>query len=198
MVNIIWMLLTLIGIVFAALNDKMDEVNKAIFQGASEAVTISIGLISVLVFWLGMMSIAQQAGILDKLAALFRPIVARLFPDIPKDHPAIGYILSNMIANMFGLGNAATPLGLKAMEQLQKLNGDSDEASRSMITFLAINTSSLTLIPTTVIAIRITYESANPAEIIGTTLLATICSAIGAVLLDRYFYYRRAGKGGRR
>jgi spore maturation protein A len=198
MVNIIWMLLTLIGIVFAAVNDKMDEVNKAIFQGASEAVTISIGLISVLVFWLGMMSIAQQAGILDKLAALFRPIVARLFPDIPKDHPAIGYILSNMIANMFGLGNAATPLGLKAMEQLQKLNGDSDEASRSMITFLAINTSSLTLIPTTVIAIRITYESANPAEIIGTTLLATICSAIGAVLLDRYFYYRRAGKGGRR
>ncbi|MDQ0244294.1 nucleoside recognition domain-containing protein [Priestia abyssalis] len=198
MVNIIWMLLTLIGIVFAVVNDKMDEVNKAIFQGASEAVTISIGLISVLVFWLGMMSIAQQAGILDKLAALFRPIVARLFPDIPKDHPAIGYILSNMIANMFGLGNAATPLGLKAMEQLQKLNGDSDEASRSMITFLAINTSSLTLIPTTVIAIRITYESANPAEIIGTTLLATICSAIGAVLLDRYFYYRRAGKGGRR
>ena len=198
MVNIIWMLLTLIGIVFAVVNDKMDEVNKAIFQGASEAVTISIGLISVLVFWLGMMSIAQQAGILDKLAALFRPIVARLFPDIPKDHPAIGYILSNMIANMFGLGNAATPLGLKAMEQLQKLNGDSDEASRSMITFLAINTSSLTLIPTTVIAIRITYESANPAEIIGTTLLATICSAIGAVLLDRYFYYRRARKGGRR
>lgn len=198
MVNIIWMLLTLIGIVFAVVNDKMDEVNKAIFQGASEAVTISIGLISVLVFWLGMMSIAQQAGILDKLAALFRPIVARLFPDIPKDHPAIGYILSNMIANMFGLGNAATPLGLKAMEQLQKLNGNSDKASRSMITFLAINTSSLTLIPTTVIAIRITYESANPAEIIGTTLLATICSAIGAVLLDRYFYYRRAGKGGRR
>lgn len=198
MVNIIWMLLTLIGLVFAAVNDKMDEVNKAIFQGASEAVTISIGLISVLVFWLGMMSIAQQAGILDKLAALFRPIVARLFPDIPKDHPAIGYILSNMIANMFGLGNAATPLGLKAMEQLQKLNGDSDEASRSMITFLAINTSSLTLIPTTVIAIRITYESANPAEIIGTTLLATICSAIGAVLLDRYFYYRRAGKGRKR
>ncbi|HWO98183.1 MAG TPA: nucleoside recognition domain-containing protein [Bacillus sp. (in: firmicutes)] len=198
MVNIIWMLLTLIGIVFAFVNDKMDEVNKAIFQGASEAVTISIGLISVLVFWLGMMSIAQQAGILDKLAALFRPVVARLFPDIPKDHPAIGYILSNMIANMFGLGNAATPLGLKAMEQLQKLNGDSDEASRSMITFLAINTSSLTLIPTTVIAIRITYESANPAEIIGTTLLATICSAIGAILLDRYFYYRRARKGGRR
>jgi spore maturation protein A len=198
MVNIIWMLLTVIGIVFAVVNGKMEEVNKAIFQGAAEAVTISIGLISVLVFWLGMMAIAQQAGILDKLAALCRPVVTRLFPDVPKDHPAMGYILSNMMANMFGLGNAATPLGLKAMEQLQKLNGGSDQASRSMITFLAINTSSLTIIPTTVIALRITYESANPAEIIGTTLLATICSTIGAVLLDRYFYHRRASKGRKR
>jgi spore maturation protein A len=198
MVNIIWMLLTIIGIVFAIINGRIGEVNKAIFQGASEAVTLSIGLISVLVFWLGMMSIAQQAGLLDKLARLFRPVVTRLFPDIPKDHPAMGYILSNMMANMFGLGNAATPLGLKAMEQLKKLNGDKDEASRSMITFLAINTSSLTIIPTTIIAIRITYESSNPAEIIGTTLIATICSTFGAILLDRYFYYRRAGKGGRR
>ncbi|MFC3882772.1 nucleoside recognition domain-containing protein [Bacillus songklensis] len=198
MVNIIWVLLTIIGIGFAIINGRIEEVNKAVFQGASEAVTLSIGLISVLVFWLGMMNVAQQAGLLDKLAWLFRPVVTRLFPDIPKDHPAMGYILSNMMANMFGLGNAATPLGLKAMEQLKKLNGDKDEASRSMITFLAINTSSLTLIPTTIIAIRITYESSNPAEIIGTTLIATICSTLGAILLDRYFYYRRAGKGGRR
>ncbi|WP_110113015.1 nucleoside recognition domain-containing protein [Bacillus sp. CGMCC 1.16541] len=198
MVNIIWVMLTIIGLVFAVINGRVEEVNKAIFQGAGEAVTISIGLISILVFWLGIMNIAQQAGLLDKLARLFRPVITKLFPDIPKDHPAIGYILSNMMANMFGLGNAATPLGIKAMEQLKKLNNNKDEASRSMITLLAINTSSLTLIPTTVIALRITYDSANPAEIVGTTLLATICSTLGAILFDRYFYYRRMQKGGKR
>ncbi|MCM3097339.1 nucleoside recognition domain-containing protein [Priestia megaterium] len=198
MVNIIWMLLTIIGIVFAIINGKIGHVNKAIFQGAGEAVTISIGLISVLVFWLGMMNIAQSAGLLDKLAKLFRPIITRLFPDVPKDHPALGYILSNMMANMFGLGNAATPLGIKAMEQLKKLNGDRDEASRSMITLLALNTTSLTLIPTTVIAIRITYNSANPTEIVGTTLLATVVATIGAIIIDRFFYYRRTRKGGKR
>ncbi|MBM7701675.1 nucleoside recognition domain-containing protein [Metabacillus iocasae] len=198
MVNIIWMMLTIIGLVFAVINGRVEEVNKAIFQGAGEAVTISIGLISILVFWLGIMNIAQQAGLLDKLARLFRPIIAKLFPDVPNDHPAIGYILSNMMANLFGLGNAATPLGIKAMEQLKKLNHDKDEASRSMITLLAINTSSLTIIPTTVIALRITYDSANPAEIVGTTLLATICSTLGAILFDRYFHYRRMQKGGKR
>jgi spore maturation protein A len=198
MVNIIWMMLTIIGIVFAIINGKIGDVNKAIFQGAGEAVTISIGLISVLVFWLGMMNIAQSAGLLDKLAKLFRPIITRLFPDVPKDHPALGYILSNMMANMFGLGNAATPLGIKAMEKLKKLNGDRDEASRSMITLLALNTTSLTLIPTTVIAIRITYNSSNPTEIVGTTLLATVVATIGAIIIDRFFYYRRTRKGGKR
>jgi spore maturation protein A len=103
-----------------------------------------------------------------------------------------------MMANMFGLGNAATPLGIKAMEQLKKLNGDRDEASRSMITLLALNTTSLTLIPTTVIAIRITYNSANPTEIVGTTLLATVVATIGAIIIDRFFYYRRTRKGGKR
>ncbi len=188
--------MTIIGIVFAIVNGTISEVNEAIFKGASEAVTICIGLISVLVFWLGLMRIAQEAGLLEKLSRLFRPLVSRLFPEVPVNHPAMGYMLSNMIANMFGLGNAATPMGIKAMEQLRELNGGGTSASRSMITFLAINTSSLTLIPTTVIAIRMTYESANPTEIVGTTLIATICSTMGAILIDRYFYYRRVKKGG--
>ncbi|WP_456278469.1 nucleoside recognition domain-containing protein [Bacillus sp. AK128] len=195
MVNIIWMLLTVIGIVFAMINGTMEQVNEAVFTGAKEAVTICIGFISILVFWLGLMKIAQNAGLLESLAKLFQPIVRRLFPDVPIKHPAMGYILSNMIANMFGLGNAATPMGIKAMEQLRELNGGKDSASRSMITFLAINTSSLTLIPTTVIAIRMQYDSANPTEIVGTTLVATFLSTIGAVLIDRYFYYRRVRKG---
>ncbi len=195
MINYIWIAMTLIGLVFAAVNGTMKEVNEAIFQSANEAVTICIGLISVLVFWLGMMRIAQESGLLDKLSALFKPIVLKLFPEIPPDHPAAAYILSNIIANMLGLGNAATPLGIKAMEQLKELNGGKDTASRSMITFLALNTSGLTLIPTTVISIRMNYESTNPTEIVGPTLMATICATAVAIIVDRYFYQRRMRKG---
>ena len=191
MVNLIWVGMTIIGLIFAIINGKMAEVNEAIFTSANEAVTLCIGLISVLVFWLGIMRIAQEAGLLDKLAKLFRPFVKRLFPEVPDNHPAMGYILSNMMANMFGLGNAATPLGIKAMEQLKSLNGGKDVASRSMITFLAINTSSITIIPTTVIAIRMKYDSASPTEIVGPTLIATMLSTVGAILIDRYFHYRR-------
>lgn len=195
MVNIIWVMLTAIGLVFAMINGTITEVNEAIFNGAKEAVTLCIGLISILVFWLGMMKIAEDAGLLNKLASLFRPIVKKLFPEVPGDHPAMGYMLSNMMANMFGLGNAATPLGIKAMEELKRLNGGKNEASRSMITFLAINTSSLTLIPTTVIAIRMNYNSASPTDIVGPTLVATFCSTLAAIMIDRYFYYRRTRKG---
>jgi spore maturation protein A len=187
--------MTIVGFVFALINGTMAEVNKAIFDGAKEAVTLCIGLISVLVFWLGMMRIAEESGLLERLSRLFRPLVKRLFPDVPVSHPAMGYILSNMISNMFGLGNAATPLGIKAMEELKKLNGGKDSASRSMVTFLAINTASITIIPTTVIAIRMNYHSASPTETVIPTIIATIISALGAILIDRYFYYRRNRKG---
>lgn len=195
MVNYIWVVMTLIGIGFAMVNGTMAEVNEAIFTGAKEAVALCIGLISILVFWLGMMRIAEDAGLLAKLSNFFKPLVSKLFPEVPSNHPAMGYILSNMIANMFGLGNAATPLGIKAMEELKDLNGGKTEASRSMITFLAINTSSITLIPTTVIAIRMNYNSANPTDIVGPTLIATAFSAVGAIFIDRYFHYRRSKKG---
>ncbi|MEH7012873.1 nucleoside recognition domain-containing protein [Neobacillus niacini] len=195
MVNYIWVFMTLVGFVFALINGTMEEVNKAIFDGAKEAVTLCIGLISILVFWLGMMRIAQESGLLELLSKLFRPLVRRLFPDVPTNHPAMGYILSNMIANMFGLGNAATPLGIKAMEELKQLNGGKNSASRSMVTFLAINTASITVIPTTVIAIRMNYHSASPTEIVVPTLIATIISMLGAVMIDRYFYNRRSRKG---
>jgi spore maturation protein A len=195
MVNYIWVFLFVVGIVFGMFNGTMEDVNKAIFVGAQEAVTLCIGLISILVFWLGMMRIAQESGLLDRLSTLFRPLVKRLFPEVPASHPAMGYMLSNMIANMFGLGNAATPLGIKAMEELKKLNGGKNSASRSMVTFLAINTASITIIPTTVIAIRMNYKSVSPTDIVVPTLIATLISAIGAVMIDRYFYYRRSRKG---
>src|SRR5699024_9698072 len=186
MINYIWAGMAIIGIVYAMINGTMDQVNEAIFDSANEAVTLSIGLISVLVFWLGIMKIAEKAGILKGLARLFKPIITKIFPEIPKDHPAIGYILSNITANMIGLGNAAPPPGMKEMKELS----GSDKASRSMVTFLALNTSGLTLIPTTVIAIRMQYKSVSPTEIVGTTILATIISTISALLIDRYFHYK--------
>ncbi|MFD3446159.1 nucleoside recognition domain-containing protein [Microbacteriaceae bacterium 4G12] len=198
MVNLIWVAMTIIGIVFAMVNGTMEEVNKAVFDGAKDAVTICIGLVSVLIFWLGLMKIAEEAGLLKKLVSLFLPLIKKLFPDVPKDHPAMGFILSNMMANFFGLGNAATPLGIKAMEHLKKLNGGKDVASRSMITFLALNTSAITLIPTTVISIRMTYHSADPTEIVGVTFIAQALSMTGAIWIDRYFYNRRMKKGGRK
>ncbi|MBM7651489.1 nucleoside recognition domain-containing protein [Neobacillus cucumis] len=195
MVNYIWVAMTIFGIIFALINGNMEAVNKAVFDGAKEAVTLCIGLISVLVFWLGMMRIAEESGLLHKLTRVFKPLVKLLFPEVPANHPAMGYILSNMISNMFGLGNAATPLGIKAMEELKKLNGGKDKASRSMVTFLAINTASITIIPTTVIAIRINYHSSSPTEIVVPTIIATVLSAISAILIDRYFHSRRSRKG---
>jgi len=195
MVNYIWASMIIIGVVYSIFNGTLEAVNESLFTAANEAVTLCIGLISVLVFWLGMMRIAEKTGLLNKVTTVFKPLVEKLFPDIPKNHPAMDYILSNIIANMFGLGNAATPLGIKAMEQLQKLNKKKEEASRSMITFLALNTSGLTIIPTTVLAIRMKYDSQSPTDIVVPTLIATICATIAAILIDRFFYYRRKKRG---
>ncbi|WP_054637368.1 nucleoside recognition domain-containing protein [Thalassobacillus sp. C254] len=194
MINIIWASMLIIGFIVAAATGKMEEVNQAVFKGAEEAVVLCIGLISILAFWLGLMKIAQKSGLLNLLGRMLSPVVSRLFPEVPKNDPAMGYIISNMTANLFGLGNAATPMGIKAMEELKRLNNGRDEASRSMITLMALNTASLTLIPTTVISIRMNYESANPTEIVGTTIIATACSTAAALLIDRYFYHRRLVK----
>lgn len=190
MVNWIWLFFIVIGFAFAAINGDVEAVTQAAFEGAKSGVTVCFGLISVLVFWMGMMRIAEDAGILSKLARLLQPAVRFLFPSVPKNHPAIGYIMSNMSANILGLGNAATPMGIKAMQELQKLNPDKDTASTAMCTLLALNTSSITLIPTTLIAIRMNFNSMNPAEIVGTTLIATIISTAVAIFVDRW--YRRS------
>ncbi|MET3682371.1 spore maturation protein A [Alkalibacillus flavidus] len=196
MVNLIWVGLAVIGIVYAMTHGTVDQVNEVIFESADDAVGLTISLMSVLVFWLGIMRIAEESGLLNKLSELFKPLFKRLFPEIPSDHPAMGYILSNVSANLFGLGNAATPLGIKAMHEMKQLNHGSEEASRSMITFLAINTSSVTLVPTTMIAIRMRYDSIGPTDIVLTTILATLVSSVGAILVDRYFYYRRKRRNG--
>ncbi|MCU6710055.1 nucleoside recognition protein [Paenibacillus sp. J5C_2022] len=190
MVNWIWLFFIAASVVVAAFTGKMDTVTAAAFDGAKSGVTVSFGLISIMVFWLGMMRIAEDAGLLKKLAVMLGPIVRWLFPDVPKDHPAIGYIMSNLSANLFGLGNAATPMGIRAMQELQKLNPDKETATPAMCTLLALNTSSITLVPTTLIAIRMNYGSANPAEIIGTTLAATFIATFAAIAADRWYRSR--------
>jgi len=189
MVNMIWLFFIVVGFIVAAVQGNVGLVTQAVFDGAKTGVTVCFGLISILVFWLGMMRLAEDAGLLHKLARLLQPIVHFLFPSIPLNHPAMGYIMSNMSANILGLGNAATPMGILAMQELQKLNTNKDQASPAMCTLLALNTSSITLIPTTLIAIRIHYHSLNPAEIVGTTLMATLISTAAAIIADRW--YRR-------
>lgn len=190
MVNWIWLFFIAISVIVAAFTGKMDTITQAAFEGAQSGVTVSFGLISIMVFWLGMMRIAEDAGLLKKLARMLGPIVRKLFPDVPPNHPAMGYIMSNLSANLFGLGNAATPMGIKAMQELQKINPDKETATPAMCTLLALNTSSITIIPTTLIAIRMSYNSANPAEIIGTTLAATFIATLAAILADRWYRKR--------
>ncbi|MDQ0169037.1 nucleoside recognition domain-containing protein [Paenibacillus tundrae] len=194
MINLIWLLMIVIGFVFAAVNGKIEVVTQAAFDGAATGVTVCLGLISVLVFWMGMMKIGEDAGLLSKIAKLLGPVVAFLFPDVPRNHPAMGYILSNMSANLLGLGNAATPMGIKAMQQLQELNPDKQTASPAMCTLLALNTASITLIPTTLIAIRLNYQSANATEIVGTTLIATMIATLAAIMADRWYRNRTLNK----
>ncbi|RNB84893.1 nucleoside recognition domain-containing protein [Brevibacillus panacihumi] len=190
MLNLIWLALIVSSIIVAAVTGRMEAMNQAAFAGAKAGVTVCFGLLSVLAFWMGIMRIAEKAGLMELVARALSPVISLLFPDIPKGHPAMGYIMSNMSANLLGLGNAATPMGLKAMEELQKLNPDKQQASPAMCTLLAINTASITLIPTTMIAIRMQYGSVNPVEIVGTTLLSSFAATFVAIVIDRWYRYR--------
>jgi spore maturation protein A len=169
--------------------------NDGIIKYAKTAVELAIGLIGIMALWLGIMKVAEQSGLVSKLAGLLKPLTTRLFPDVPPDHPAMGAMIMNMSANMLGLANAATPLGLKAMEELNKLNKKAGTATDAMCTFLVINTSNLQLIPATVIAIRAAAGSANPTEILGPVIVATaVTMTVGittAKLLARLPLFKR-------
>ncbi|UNC92506.1 nucleoside recognition domain-containing protein [Candidatus Contubernalis alkaliaceticus] len=196
MINRLWFYLMLIGIVTAGFFGRISIVPEVIFSAAEQAVSICIGLISIMAFWLGIMRIIEESGLINVIIKILRPVAAFLFPGIPKNHPAMSAILMNMSANLLGMGNAATPFGLKAMEKMQQLNPKKDTASLDMCTFLAINTSSLTLVPATVIALRSATGSMNPTEIIGTTLIATATSTTVAILFDRGYRFLERKKGG--
>ncbi len=164
---------------------KMRAVTQAALDIAGTAVNIALGLIGIMALWLGVMKVAEEAGLLKVLTRLLTPITRRLFPDIPSDHPAVGAIIMNVAANMLGLSNAATPLGLKAMEELNKLNPKIGTATNAMVTFLAINTGGLVLIPATAIAVRATIGSANPGIIIGTSIVGAGCATVAGVIASK-------------
>ncbi|HEY3368297.1 MAG TPA: nucleoside recognition domain-containing protein [Symbiobacteriaceae bacterium] len=195
MLNLIWLLLMVIGVGVAAFTGRAGAVTDAAFTASKLAIETIIGLAGLMALWMGLMKVAEESGLMEGLAWLLRPLVHWLFPSVPPDHPAVGAILMNISANMLGLGSAATPMGLKAMQELQTLNPDDPEtASEAMCTFLTLNTSSVTLIPGTIIALRAASGSKYPAEIVAATLLASSIAAVFGVGADwtvRQFNRRR-------
>lgn len=192
MIHWIWGSMIIASTLYAAFTGQLELLNEAIFEGARQGVQVTFVLLAFIVFWLGILKVAEEAGLLQALAKILRPLIRFLFPDIPPGHPAEGYILSNMSANFFGLGNAATPMGIKAMQALKTLSPHPERASRSMITLLAINTASITIVPSTVIAYRMAKNSANPSEIVVPAVLASTIGTIAAILIDK-FYQKRYG-----
>lgn len=181
MLNYVWLGMLVIGFIIGIINGRVEEVTKAAINSAGKAVELGIGLLGIMCLWTGLMNIAEKSGMIQFIARVVRPLLKLLFPDIPKKHPAMGAVLMNLAANFLGLGNAATPLGLKAMSELQKLNPKKEMATNAMCMFLVLNTSAVQLIPATVIAIRADAHSANPAEIIVTVWIASICATIAGI-----------------
>ena len=193
MLNWIWFALMAIALLVAAYNGTAAGVTKGAVDSAKTAVEIALGLIGIMTLWLGIMRIAEKAGLISLLGRALRPFSRVLFPDIPPDHPAIGAMILNIAANMLGLANAATPMGIKAMEELQELNPQKETASNAMVTFMTLNTGGLQLIPATIIGVLAAAGAKNPTAIISTTIVASGCGTIAAVttskILQRFFPY---------
>jgi spore maturation protein A len=181
MINHVWFFLIVFGIIFSLITGNLNEVNESILKEAQEGVLFSISLMGCMAFWMGIMNIAKKSGLINKMAKGLRPIMRFLFPEIPDGHPALNSIVMNMILNMFGVGNAATAFGLKAMEDMNTLNKNKKRATNAMCMFLVVNMSSLQLIPLTVIKIRMDLGSKAPYEIIAPTLMSTFISTVIAI-----------------
>lgn len=193
MVNKIWGFFIISGICFCFITGNLELLNQQILKSTKQAFDMTIQILPVMALWMGIMNIATVSGLLKKLANKISPLLSKLFPDIPECHESFSYIASNIIVNLFGLGNAATPFGLKAMKSLQSINEKKDTASRSMITFLVLNTSGMTIVPTTIISLRMLHKSINPTEIVFPCILATLCATIAGLCIDRLLsrrYYR--------
>ena len=194
MLNSLWAGMILIGIIFAAFTGRIPEITDAALDSSKEAVTLCITMIGVMAFWMGLMEIASKAGMIEKGAKMLKPFVRFLFPEVPEGHKAGEHITTNIIANFLGLGWAATPAGLKAMEELGKLNHGSPVASNAMCNFLILNISSLQLIPVNVIAFRSQYGSVNPTAIVGAGIVATAISTGTAIIFCKIMDRKRPGE----
>lgn len=190
MINKLWIFFIVSGSLFLIINGKADILNNEIISSGKTTLDLILQIFPLLAIWLGIMNIAKKSGLLDKVSRGISPFLSKLFPEIPKGHESLGLISSNIIANLFGLGNAATPFGLKAMESLQTLNKDKSTASRSMITFLVINTCGVTLIPTTIISLRLMHDSTDPTSIVVPCILVTFISLFIGLIIDRLFAKR--------
>lgn len=194
MLNYLWFGLLIIGFAVGIMNGRIEAVTQAAIDSTSTAVNLCIGLLGVMCLWTGLMAIAERSGLVGYIARAVRHVMKFLFPGIPKGHPALGAIVMNLVANFLGLGNAATPLGLKAMGELQKLNPKKKTASNDMSMFLVLNTSAIQLIPATIIAVRSAAGSANPAEIIGPIWIASACATAAGVIITKILsvvYWRK-------
>ncbi len=188
--NTIWILLIAGSIAFSVINGRLDEWTRALFEGAKSAVEVSLYLLGIVSLWLGITKVIEDSGLIHRLSGFFRVFVLRLFPNLPQDHPAVTSITLNLLANLFGLGNAATPLGIKAMQDLQTFNEEKETVTSEMMLFIVINTASIQLIPFSVIGILADFGSRNPSVVVLPTILATILSAgfaIGVLLIFRKF-----------
>jgi spore maturation protein A len=185
MLNYIWFGLMAIALVVAAINGTAEAVTRGAVESASSAVQISIGLVGIMTLWLGMMRVAEAAGLVSLVGRALRPLLRWLFPEVPPAHPAAGAIVLALAANMLGLNNAATPLGIKAMEELQTLNPDKDTATNAMVTLMAITTAGVQLVPASMIGVLAAAGSTNPTAIIAPTILATSAGTIAAVIAAR-------------
>ena len=194
MLNGLFVIVIVVSILLAALTDRMEQVSQAVLSSAGDAVTLAIGLVGVMAFFLGLMRVAEDAGLLRRVARAIGPVMRLLFPDVPSDHPAMSAMILNISSNMLGLGNAATPFGIRAMEELDKLNSRKGTASNAMVLFLAINTAGLAVLPSGVIGLRASLGSADAAGILLPTWFASGCATIvgvlAATLLSRLPYYR--------
>lgn len=192
MVNIIWAFFIIIGIIYSLISGNFNVINNEILISGKSALDLLLGMLPLLVIWMGLMKVAEEAGIISAISKMMSPILKKIFPSLPDNDPSLGFIASNIAANMAGLGSAATPFGLKAMESLQKLNKDKKVASEAMITFLVLNTSGVTIVPTTIISLRLLYGSVNPSVVLPFCIIATTCSTIGGLTID-YLIRRKNG-----
>lgn len=183
MINKIWASFIIIGITYSILTNNTELISTEIIKGAETTLNMITKIFPVMALWLGIMKIAEASNLLKKISIILSPIMKKIFPEIPENHESISLITTNVVANLFGLGNASTPIGLKTMKSLQELNKNKKEASHSMITFLVLNTTGLTIIPTTILSLNMNAK--KPTEIILPCFLASLSATIGGLIIDR-------------